>query len=92
MVRCRQRQAVLVLYVGGAKGDGARRFAAHSQQSASCARNRHAVELGIVSCAMRDFGAGADADDETPGEFDLGESGVATHSIPACSAFKVRSL
>jgi hypothetical protein len=41
---------------------------------------------------MRDFGAGADADDETPGEFDLGESGVATHSIPACSAFKVRSL
>jgi hypothetical protein len=39
---------------------------------------------------MRDFGAGADED--APGEFDLGESGVATHSIPACSAFKVRSL
>jgi hypothetical protein len=39
---------------------------------------------------MRDFGAGAD--DDTPGKFDLGESGVATHSIPACSAFKVPSL
>jgi hypothetical protein len=39
---------------------------------------------------MRDFGAGAD--DDTPGEFDLGESSVATHRIPACTAFKVRSL
>jgi hypothetical protein len=39
---------------------------------------------------MRDFDAGAD--DDTPGQFDLGESGVATHSMPACSAFKVRSL
>jgi hypothetical protein len=39
---------------------------------------------------MRDFGAGTD--DDTPREFNLGESGVDTHSIPACSAFKVRSL
>jgi hypothetical protein len=39
---------------------------------------------------MRDFGAGAHHG--TPGELDPGESGVATHSIPACNAFKVRSL
>jgi hypothetical protein len=39
---------------------------------------------------MRHFGAGTD--DAPPGEFDLGESGAATHSIPACSAFKVPPL
>jgi hypothetical protein len=39
---------------------------------------------------MRDFGAGAD--DEAPCEFDLSESGVATYSVPARIAFKVRSL
>jgi hypothetical protein len=39
---------------------------------------------------MRDFGAGAD--DDTPDELDLGESGVATHNIPTCSAFKAWPL
>jgi hypothetical protein len=77
------------LVCGGA-GDGVRRCAAHSRQQSTCACNWYAIDPGGLFCAMRDFCAGAD--DDPPGELDLGEGGVATHSIPACSAFKVPSL
>jgi len=74
----------------GGGSDGARRCAAYSQQRAAYACNWYVVDPGGLFRAMRDFGAGTDED--APGKFDLGESGVATHSIPPRSAFKVPSL